>query len=57
MPDCEKYVARHGEIGALEIVERLERYEGVRRDGVASLEDRWANLRHNDPARKLAAAA
>ena len=57
MPDFEKYVARHGEIGALEIVERLERYEGVRRDGVASLEDRWANLQHNDPALKFASAA
>ena len=41
MPDFEKYVARHGEIGAQEIVECMERYEGIYVPPVLPLEDRW----------------
>lgn len=44
MLDFDKYVARHGEFSAQALIERLERYEGVRNRFGASLEDRWNAL-------------
>lgn len=41
MLDFDKYVARHGEHGVQAIIERLERYEGIRASISTSLEDRW----------------
>ena len=49
MLDFNTYLARHGEFGVQAIVERLERYEGIRSGLlVASLEDRWNALMGND---------
>ncbi len=47
MLDFETYVARLGEHGVQAIVERLERYEGVKAAAI-SLEDRWNALMAND---------
>jgi hypothetical protein len=44
MPDFEQYVARHGEFGVQAIIERLERYEGIRSRIGVPLEERWAFL-------------
>lgn len=44
MSDFDQYLARHGEIGLQAIIERLERYEGVRSSAHASLQDRWTAL-------------
>ena len=41
MLDFDKYVARHGEHGVQAIIERLERYEGIKSCISTSLEDRW----------------
>ena len=41
MLDFEKYVARHGEFGVQAIIERWERYEGIRSSAGVPLEDRW----------------
>jgi len=49
MPNFETYVARHGEFGVQAIIERLERYEGIRSNAIISLEDRWHALMGNDP--------
>jgi len=50
MLDFETYIARHGEFGVQALVERLERYEGIRSTIVVSLEDRWNALMANDSA-------
>ena len=47
MLDFNRYVARHGEFGAQAIIERLERYEGIRANIMMSLEDRWNALMAN----------
>ena len=57
MPNYQEFMMRHGEFGVQDIVERLERYEGIRSDWSASLEDRWANLQQNDLAYGSTAAA
>jgi hypothetical protein len=44
--DFEAYVARHGESSTQALIERLERYEGVRSNIVLSLEERWQHLMH-----------
>lgn len=44
MPDFDKYVARHGEFGVQALIERLERYEGIRARIGISLEERWNAL-------------
>jgi hypothetical protein len=41
MPNFENFVARHGEFGAQALIERIERYEGVRLAACISLEERW----------------
>ena len=41
IPDFNQYLSRHGEDGIQAIIERLERYEGVKADIAASLEERW----------------
>lgn len=47
MPDFESYVARHGEFGVQALLERIERYDGVRAAIGASLEERWAAVMEN----------
>ena len=45
MLDFNTYVSRHGEFGVQAIIERLERYEGIRSGLlVSSLEERWNAL-------------
>jgi hypothetical protein len=44
MNDFEQYLARHGEFGVQAIIERWERYEGIRCDVGVSLKDRWLVL-------------
>jgi hypothetical protein len=48
MLNFDYYVARHGEFGVQDIIERLERYEGINNRVVAiSLEERWNALMGN----------
>jgi hypothetical protein len=48
MHDFDSYVARHGEFGVQAIVERWERYQGIRVSIEVSLEARWAVFMGND---------
>jgi hypothetical protein len=43
MLDFSVYVARHGEFAVQALIERIERYEGIRNSAEIplSLEDRW----------------
>jgi hypothetical protein len=41
MIEFNTYIARHGDIGAQALIEKLERYDGVRPQLGASLEERW----------------
>ena len=41
MPDYYKFLMRHGEHGVQDLIERLERYEGIKSAAQASLEQRW----------------
>jgi hypothetical protein len=50
MPNFETYVARLGEFGVQALVERLERYEGIRAQIGISLEERWSALMQAAPA-------
>jgi hypothetical protein len=47
MLDFEQYVARLGEFGVQALIERLERYEGIRVSIDMSLETRWVALMGN----------
>jgi hypothetical protein len=44
MLNFERYVASLGEFGVQDIIERIERYEGIRSNRDISLEDRWNML-------------
>lgn len=44
MPNYTEFMMRHGECGIQDIVERLERYEGVRSNVAVPLEQRWNAL-------------
>jgi hypothetical protein len=48
MLNFETYVARHGEFGVQAIIERWERYEGIRANINTPLEARWAAFIGND---------
>jgi hypothetical protein len=41
MPNFESFVARHGEFAVQSLIERIERYDGVRSAAGISLEERW----------------
>lgn len=41
MPDFHKFMMRHGEHGTQDLIERLERYQGIRREAPLPLEQRW----------------
>ena len=56
MLSFEQYVKRHGEFGAQAIIERIERYEGIRSRIGTSLEDRWNMLMQSCPAEQQLAA-
>jgi hypothetical protein len=56
MPEFHKYLMRHGEHGVQDIIERLERNEGIRGTTILSLEDRWVRvMQDTTPAPPLAA--
>ena len=55
MLDFNKYTALYGEFGVQALIERLERYEGIRANLDTSLEDRWNILMQNHPTSKCAA--
>ena len=55
MLDFDTYVARHGEFGVQALVERLERYAGVRPSIAVTLEDRWMAVMSDTDARACAA--
>ena len=44
MPDFDKYLERHGESFIQDIIERIERNEGIRHITVIALEQRWARV-------------
>jgi hypothetical protein len=44
MPNYHQYLMRHGEHGVQALIERIERYEGIRANIILSLEERWAHL-------------
>lgn len=50
MLDFNAYLSRHGEHGVQAIVERIERFEGIRANTSALLEDRWNFVMNNDNA-------
>jgi hypothetical protein len=56
MLDYNKYVARHGEAGVQDIIEKIERREGRDHDRNIPLEDRWHVLMSNTSPRYQAAA-
>jgi len=56
MIDFNQYVTRYGEFGVQAIIERIERYEGIRSRIDTSLEDRW-NALMRPPAEQQRAAA
>lgn len=56
MLDFDKYVARHGEHGVQAIIERLERYEGIKASISSSLEDRWNLLMKTNTSQQRMAA-
>lgn len=41
MSDFDSFIARHGEFGVQSLVERIERYEGIKPAFGSSLEERW----------------
>lgn len=49
MPDFHSYLMRHGEYGVQNLIEQIERREGIRPDTSVPLESRWAFLMQ-DPA-------
>lgn len=59
MINFDKYVARHGEFGVQAIIERIERYEGIRAsiDAPLPLEERWNALMRSPPAQQQRLAA
>ena len=54
MLDFQLYMMRYGEFGVQALIERLERYEGIRASG-EPLEERWNALMQNYPMPKCAA--
>jgi hypothetical protein len=50
MPNFESFVARHGEFGTQALIERIERYEGVRMAACISLEERWTAVMASRPS-------
>jgi len=55
MLDFDKYIARHGEFGVQALIERLERYEGIRIQTGRCLEERWNALMQISSQQQLAA--
>ncbi len=56
MLEFEKFVARHGESWVQDIVERIERSEGIRYNMAIPLEERWAVLMQDNLQQQYAAA-
>jgi hypothetical protein len=41
MPTFQSFIARHGEFAVQALIERIERYDGMRSADGSSLEERW----------------
>jgi hypothetical protein len=41
MPDYYEFMLRHSEFGVQDLIERLERYSGIKSDILLPLEQRW----------------
>ena len=57
MPDFENYLRRHGESWVQDIIERMERFEGIRGRGTLPLKDRWIAVMSDATNFRNAAAA
>lgn len=44
MPDYHDFMMRHGEYGVQDLIERMERYEGIKRENPLPLEQRWLSV-------------
>ncbi|MFA4993979.1 MAG: hypothetical protein WC521_01585 [Bdellovibrionales bacterium] len=44
MPDYHDFMMRHGEFGVQDLIERMERYQGIVANTNIPLEKRWASL-------------
>lgn len=56
MLDFNQFVSRHGEFGVQAILERLERYEGVRHNEPLDLQTRWNAIMNCVPPQQYIAA-
>jgi hypothetical protein len=54
MLSFEVCVARHGEYWVQDILEGIERREGIHKDATASLGDRWHTIMQTPPAARTA---
>ncbi|MDD3289224.1 MAG: hypothetical protein PHX43_09545 [Alphaproteobacteria bacterium] len=57
MLDFNTYLMRHGEPWIQDILERIERNEGIRHESPVPLEDRWEALMRNYPVQTPTLAA
>lgn len=57
MPDFENYLRRHGESWVQDIIERMERFEGIRGRATLPLKDRWIAVMSDATNFRNAAAA
>lgn len=57
MPDFHQLLMRHGECWLQDIVEQIERNEGMRTKSAANLEERWNALMLTPDAQSLSPAA
>lgn len=55
-PDYETYLARHGESGVQDIIEKIERREGISPNREVPLEERWSAIMFRDPCQPRFAA-
>jgi len=54
MPNYHDFMMRHGEFGVQDLIERMERYEGIHHAPDMTLEDRWNALMHETPVQLAA---
>lgn len=56
MLDFNEYIARHGESGVQDIIEKIERREGISPNREVPLEERWSAIMFRDPCQPRFAA-
>jgi hypothetical protein len=57
MPDFHKFMMRHGEHGVQDLIERMERYTGIKREVPLPLEQRWLIVMQATDQQSLSFAA